>query len=1408
VRYNGLWMKFFWFWIAIMIVNPGFVVEGRTIVLGPSESIQAAIDGADPGDIIEVPSGTYRENVNVDRPLILFGVDTGEGKPVVDAGGRGSAITLSSSGAVLEGFVVTNSGSEMDEDAGVRVTSEGNVIRDNVVKENGGCGILFESSSHNIVTHNEFSDNLCGAGLLNSSENVLFLNVFKDNGIDASSTNSTNRWNSSDPIAYRYGGEAFTAILGNHWSEYSGPDTDGNGIGDLPHVFGAERDEAPLIMAGLQPEIDVDKAGNVTSGGPGAVVKFTIDVANVGEMEFDRVVVADILPNGLEYLGDDRNGTVAGRIVTWELGRLSVGESMRVELLARISGSALGNITNHVEAAGILSTEYSITDEDTEALEALIERVILARGAQFSREVIYVVPPPSALSGEAEGNAFSVSIGGAGGPTRSHSIPEAVDNATDGDIIEVDGWDGNIFVWDHYEENLDIRKSLFFRGISVGYGLPEVRAYGTGISPITLNADGCVFERFILKNSDTSGAGISVNSNNNIIRENTATENLGFGILLNSSHGNVITGNSAIDNGRGAIRLESSNGNKIYLNNFMNESGLLDESSPLAWSDSDNTWNSPQKISYQPMIIVIPEEGECIEFNKFHNYLGNFWSDYSGSDADGDGIGDTPYDIPGGSDRDFYPLMYPIEFYDLSCDNRALSKVADRKTARPGEEITYTITVCNSNSSVPVDAVVEDIFERPVELVSVSPAPDADGLWRFYGIGLGECRKIVLVAKAPKRQEFEFQMGSGVAGTGFVRVANDYSTAPPSYILKNCAQAVFYLNNFIVGRERGCAAVQIDDPGAELSTREHGSGLYESDETITLRSDNRSIEMNKAVSADHGPSTLTLYRNRTIAYSSRWTEEAKAKNRATGASMAEAYRYATTIDRESRFFLDRNESVMEVESEFDGMGHMGFLKMPSNGSGPRSTPIFEMREDYVGSFRVLQKTDEYGSSVSSEKAVAGTGLFVGDRRIGSTQRSYESGSGTYDSEEVVRTYTSYIAKDVSLVHAPTRTRLTDSTSINSSMKVKEGISSMVPETSLIGEEYTSITRLDKETVARGLNEMETEASFSGQGRYRTVFEDRVDLYEFYAGDYSIRRKVLFEGVSKYDRPHINLTKTGVVSEETVVEEMAERRITVAEYTIVLENDGNRALGPVHVKDLFPPGAAYRSSSLRPYRLTAGSAEWVLTHLAVGGRAEILLRLEVTDLCDQDLVNRVEASGGYDGGWANATNFSAIERGRLWCSPAGGVSATMTAKPDGENPRQVVYNLTIRNEANAPRVVAATCQLPEGMRLLDSRVPFSSYDKGVVTWNLIDLLPFGSKTISFEVEALMSGTFASRSDVQVLSIDGTSAAEDLTVGAFVTVGEFDGEMVAPGWRPPEWGLNCTACPGMGCWEMGCWDHDHG
>jgi hypothetical protein len=124
---------------------------------------------------------------------------------------------------------------------------------------------------------------------------------------------------------------------------------------------------------------------------------------------------------------------------------------------------------------------------------------------------------------------------------------------------------------------------------------------------------------------------------------------------------------------------------------------------------------------------------------------------------------------------------------------------------------------------------------------------------------------------------------------------------------------------------------------------------------------------------------------------------------------------------------------------------------------------------------------------------------------------------------------------------------------------------------------------------------------------------------------------------------------------------------------------------------------------------------------------------------------------------------------------------------------VIYNLTIRNEACTTRVVAVTDHLPDGMKLISSSVPFSSYDGSVVTWRLVDLEPLGTETISYKVEALRSGTFVNWAEIEVGSVDGTAISEPLYVDSVISIGDSSGTIEIEGWRLPDWGFNYTAYP---------------
>jgi len=103
--------------------------------------IQDAINNSNASDIIDVYSGTYYENVNVNKALTLRGI----GMPVVNAGGNGSAITLAVDGITLEGFTAKGGGL-----SGISISSNSNTLSDNNASNNTQ-GISLSTSSNNTL---------------------------------------------------------------------------------------------------------------------------------------------------------------------------------------------------------------------------------------------------------------------------------------------------------------------------------------------------------------------------------------------------------------------------------------------------------------------------------------------------------------------------------------------------------------------------------------------------------------------------------------------------------------------------------------------------------------------------------------------------------------------------------------------------------------------------------------------------------------------------------------------------------------------------------------------------------------------------------------------------------------------------------------------------------------------------------------------------------------------------------------------------------------------------------------------------------------------------------------------------------------------------------------------------------
>jgi len=351
--------------------------------------------------------------------------------------------------------------------------------------------------------------------------------------------------------------------------------------------------------------------------------------------------------------------------------------------------------------------------------------------------------------------------------------------------------------------------------------------------------------------------------------------------------------------------------------------------------------------------------------------------------------------------------------------------------------------------------------------------------------------------------EIDFDMSQSVSGQGFVNIAQ-----------------------YITGLR-----------GNELSIREHGSGTYSNELGIEYNTEvNKKrdlIELDKAnLSAIYENYSLLLPKNRSITYISRWTDTATATSSKDETSMQESYRYAVKIEGDSYMLLGRGGPSMAVESEFDGATSFRFV-----------SPDFRSTEDYTGVFRVFDKISEDGSN-RSVSLTEGKGLVRVDKQIKDEQKTYEHGTGTYAVDELIEVDAGYIAKDIQVTHTSTSFNFTPRTSINQSLSWREGISSS--KSNLKGEhvghmeeEFSDLERLEKVTVVKGLDEMNTNANFTGKARFRTILRDDA------AGDWCCNSRfsssICISGIN-FDAPgndHYNLNGewvkiTNIGSESTVL----------------------------------------------------------------------------------------------------------------------------------------------------------------------------------------------------------------------------------------------------------------------------------
>jgi len=174
--------------------------------------------------------------------------------------------------------------------------------------------------------------------------------------------------------------------------------------------------------------------------------------------------------------------------------------------------------------------------------------------------------------------------------------------------------------------------------------------YGGDWGVVFQNCSDCKIEDSIF--SDQENKSINISYSNEITIKNCSISGSFCGIRLRASQNSTIDGCMITENIIG-IRIDGSTSNEI-------KSCYIEDNVGYGIYAGEYGAPSQNNIIHHNNIVGNGNNAYDGYSNAWNTNIGNYWDDYDGIDANNDGIGDTPYVIPGGYAMDSHPLMNPI----------------------------------------------------------------------------------------------------------------------------------------------------------------------------------------------------------------------------------------------------------------------------------------------------------------------------------------------------------------------------------------------------------------------------------------------------------------------------------------------------------------------------------------------------------------------------------------------------------------------------------------------------------------------------------------------------------------------------------------------------------------------------